>query len=146
MTDNVVKFPKPDQIIYKCHCGCTSFFIHLDGKIECCNCLTDHANHDATPGEWVKQLPPEPDVIEKTDAGAIKSSALGNVDFARSSVLRTVQDWAKDGVLQILIGYQEDGRGKHWLNIANQQEKEWCVRRITELLEHLKQTEIIDDD
>lgn len=141
MTDNVVEFPKSDKVIYVCNCGCQSFRLYPSAAVECANCGSPHAVPNAV-GEWVKQLPELPPTITGTDGGTMSIKALGSVDFARAMVLRTLNDWAKAGKLGMIAGYHHDGTGKIWTDVTTQSQKDWVLRRLRELADHIEQTKV----
>lgn len=144
MTGNVVQFPKPDQIIFICSvCKCQSWVIHESGIVECCNCETPATRHATEigllPGEWVKRFPDVPATVEKTEAGTVNVKAMGSVSFAMHSTFAGIQQWFTAGELEFIAAYHKDGRGKHWQNIKTEADKEWIIRKLTELLEYTKE-------
>lgn len=143
MTGNVVQFPPPDQLIYVCDCGCQSFRLYPSAAVECANCGLSHTVPDAV-GEWLKQLPDLPETITRTDAGTITVKALRTPDFARAQVLRDLNDWAKSGELELIVGYRTDGNGKNWSNVQTQDQKEWVLRKLRQLTAHIEQSKVYE--
>lgn len=141
MTDNVIPFKPADPLIWVCRCGCQSWRLQSDGQIECCNCLNISCDHH---GDWITHLP-EPVPTDQTTAGTLIVKAMGNAGFARNGVVRTIEQLHKDDKISLLSVYDTDGYGKHWTNIETQEDKDFCLRKLHELIAIIENTGIPND-
>lgn len=65
----VIDFPKPDRdnILWVCNCGCVSWNVFEDGHLQCANCDQSLAFDAQEHGDWMKRLPPAPEVVREKD-------------------------------------------------------------------------------
>lgn len=136
MSDNVIKFPEQDEIIFICGCECSTFSIHQNGNIECANCGDIKNAHTDNPGEWVKRLPDIPlsDEITRTDSATVKQTFIGSKEFALKSVLKQINEWVDTDNLVFVAAYNEDGEGKHWFVGGGKDQINWLVRKLNKLI------------
>ena len=133
--------PKGDDLLWLCSCSCQTYRIYSDGSIECANCKNRHSDHVGAAGHWVKDVLPEaPETTDETTAGALTVTGLGSEELAVRRVLKHANDWRAAGHLAAVIAYHIDGTGQHWVNITNDEQRDWLARRIEGLLEDLKAT------
>lgn len=127
-----------ESIVWVCSCGCKSFFLHEGGDIECANCnvYTAHAEN----GRWANVLPELPDEVTTDDGGAINVKCVGSAEFARRRAMKRITEWSTADKLAAVFGYHHDGSGSHWTDIANEEQKQWVLRKLRELLTHLEAT------
>lgn len=132
---NIIDFPKEEEpkLIWFCgHCNCSSFFLYNDYTVECAGC-----GHNSDGGEWVRYLAPSPKApTEKDNSTAINTIAWGSPEFSRKSVMKHVKDW--DANIAMLAVWNHDGAMKSWTDIATQEQKDWCIRHMQDLLDQIK--------
>lgn len=141
MTDNIIQFPKPDEIVFVCGCGCMSFFINHNNTIECCNC-NDIKDGSPPNGDWRKNLPDVPDNVTEDTDGKISVRAIGNSEIARRQTMKQIQEWSVSGTLAIVSAYNNDGTGKHWFDIETKEQQQWVLRKLQLVVDHVKNTNI----
>lgn len=130
--NDIIQFPtskKADELVALCgDCGCTTFFVNCTMSIndkpvlECANCakISDHSLEI----EWVNKTYPTPaEPPTRDDGGSIRTIALGSPERARRSVVKKVNEWNTAETLAIVIGYDNEGRGKQWLDISTEEQK-----------------------
>lgn len=129
------------------HCDCRSFELLSNGTIACANCQFDVQGSYQEVAAWRRCLPEVPkgdprDVPD--DSNTVKVTALGHVEFARRSVMKHIEKWNKDGDLAAIFAYHRDGSGKHWSAAETEDQRDWVVRKMLEIIEHLKATKFND--
>jgi hypothetical protein len=137
MTDNIIQFPKPDEIVFVCGCGCMSFFVNANDTLECCNCH-DIKNSSPPDGEWRKWLPDIPDNVTEDTGGKMVVRAIGSAEIARRQTLKHIQDWSTSGNLGMVSAYATDGTGKHWFDIETDEQRQWVLRKLQKTIDHIK--------
>jgi hypothetical protein len=135
--DNVIPLKKEDtRLVWMCAlCNCSSFYLYDDKTIECAGC--HHPSEDN--GEWVINLPNAPPVetITKDDGNLVNVVAWGSEEFSRRRVLKEVTKWNDDNRLTAMVGWSEDGGMRSWSSVNNEAQKQWLLRKISELAEHI---------
>lgn len=137
MTDNIIQFPKPDQIVFVCGCGCMSFFINDNNTVECCNC-NDVKTGSPPNGDWRIYLPDVPDDVTEDTGGKMSVRAIGSAEISRRMTIKQIQEWNTSGTLAMVSAYNDDGTGKHWFDITTETERNWILRKLQLVVDHVK--------
>lgn len=143
MTDKVVPFRKPelepeDRLVMVCmNCNCMTHYVHDDHTIECANC----GDRMGEMSEWRLPLPPEPEVIKNT-AGCVKVTNVGSPEAACAAVLGDIRQWHHDKTLEVLIAYHKDGTGRSWLNLQTEQDREYVLLKLNDLISQVTKAAI----
>lgn len=122
--------PSHEQdFIWRCNCGCATYFLHADGEAECAVCETRHTS-DAC-GEWRKPLPDTPEDAEsfgdEVSEGLMYVTDMHSTDAAIQRVAKLANK--RDTAALILI--QKDGNIKVWRHDAEgEKQVSWLKRRM----------------
>lgn len=123
------------EIIWRCDCGCQTFFMHETGSIECAHCGATTDN-DETKGNWIERLPDVPEHPAEESEMDLKHVA-GTIDFAKETAFRKIMG-RKDEVI-ILMAFFEDGSSSQWGHGLETPERlEWFDRHVAKAREFLK--------
>lgn len=122
---NVVKFGKPDPLIWVCACGCSTHRLYTTGAVECASC-GDVAS--VSGGEWVKELPEPPAEPRDTLPETRVISLAGSPAAALQNMMRRVNP----DELVARIAIMENGRVRSWGGIDTQERVEWLDRRLAD--------------
>lgn len=130
MNDNVIPInPSNDdeRYIWVCCCGCNTFVLRGDSKVECamCGCLTPTEQ-----GGW---FAPDTDVEWEGDAPIRDISGNGGVEFARR---RMTQLSSVDDASAVII-VRDDGTIHSWSKCETAEQFEWLARKLDQSLEVL---------
>jgi hypothetical protein len=147
---NVTKFkpretPKPKddtRCIFLCGaCECRTFNMYDDGTIACSYCDAPLRESEGMESQWRRCTGPVPldkSTIPKESAGAVNVHQLGDVNFARNSVAKNVEKWAKNGHAVIIGAYHQDGASSWWFGVETEEQRRWSIRKMGDIIKHLK--------
>jgi hypothetical protein len=121
----VIAFParNEDKIVWRCGCGCISFFLLADGGAECCRCGCVQSGED---GSWRERLPETPQRVEMQPPDDITVTDLNS----SAAGLRRTLERAQIGATAIVVIIQDDGGVSTWGAIENVEQSDWFDRRI----------------
>jgi uncharacterized Zn finger protein (UPF0148 family) len=129
-----------DRIVFVCGCRCRSFFLYQDGNISCANCDTEtFTENNARWAAETKDISPE---VQGDDSGTTNVRSLGRPEIARRHTMKEINNWSSSDNLAMVIAYNVDGSGKQWLDIQTQEQKDWCIQKLEELLKIIKVTSV----
>lgn len=123
---NVVKFGKPEPLVWCCSaCGCSTFKLYEGGITECAACEMRGADN----GEWVNELP-EPEGPAKDVLPDSKVISFG--DASPASALRSMLQRVDADNLVAIIAIEANGRVRTWGGIDTQERVEWLDLRLAD--------------
>lgn len=135
MSDNVYEFPTEEKAYWACNCGCMTFYVRVDGGIECPGCgmnTWDHGHLRVPDGADIPRLQmgddPTPDTMIKW------RDDEPNFPFERMA------QRVKSGEFQALIGLKEGGgisTMKDRMPFNTPERRGWLLRRLREAYELL---------
>ena len=104
----VVEFPKKEKerLVWRCNCGCITFFALGDGTIECAHC--EIASSDFA-GSWRVSLPEPARDVPPVD----RDLKVVDMNDAKSAILRVLKR-ADPEILAALIVMRNDGTMSVW--------------------------------
>lgn len=123
---DIVQFlPKvPDNVVWRCNCGCISFELRADGNAVCAQCLKPVTGMD---GSWREKLPELLKPVEPADAKDVTITDLNS----SAAALRRVLGRADPERTAMLIIIQQDGAVTSWgESIEGEARAEWFDRRV----------------
>jgi hypothetical protein len=132
--------PFRERLMWHCAvCNCASYFLYNDKTVECVGCHTVGVDD----GEWIINLPePEPDKITKTDDDVIRVITWGSPELARRHTLKKIAAVNEAKELVAVAGWDKDGGMHSWFDIATQEEKDWMLRKLAQLTEHVANVDV----
>lgn len=129
MTDNVIQFgkrepaPSQDRVVWRCNCGCLTFFIRADQEVECAQCGVISADC----GDWRARSPEEPD-------GDVAEVALGDVKVtdlnSSENAIRRVVKKIDPGNLIALVVLNADGSISTWGSADTEEQGQWMLDQL----------------
>lgn len=125
----VVQFPtkEPERLIWRCNCGCRTFWAHATGVLECAQCQKLQ-NGDG--GEWRVDLPQAPSEPKKTEPGDTSFTSLDSPEVALRRTLGKIDP--KKAVSVIVIDC--DGALHVWGDdYSGEARVSWLDRRLAEI-------------
>lgn len=129
MTDNVIQFgkrepaPSQDRVVWRCNCGCLTFFIRADQEVECAQCGV--IAEDC--GSWRARSPDEPaDEVTGVEADDVTVTDLNSPAFAIRRVVKKI-DHAN---LSALVVINSDGSLSAWGDAEGAEQSEWLRSRL----------------
>ena len=126
-----------DKAVWRCICGCWSFFIADDGTVECTACHTVTDNHAEAVGEWVRQILPEAEEVKEITEPMTTQVVMGEEEFAKRRVLKYVEQCTKSDTLAALFVMSRDLATRTWFNFDIVPKTE-LINRIQGILEHIR--------
>lgn len=129
MTDNIVTLhpPKPanERAVWAClGCGCMTFYMRVDGMIECAGC--DYIG-ETPDGSWRERLPEPPDEVPLANDTNHIIRSLGSAEIVKNNLAKRIK--AQDLVCIALVG--RDGHVYTWTEGAsNPEQLAWLNDRI----------------
>lgn len=115
--------PGPEDMVWQCQCGCSSFFVREDSKAECQVCGAV-ANDGA--GDWRTLLPDPPATAPPVDKSAVKVTMLNVVAAFKQTVgMADVDESA------FVIVVQKNGHVRAWgQDFATADQVDWVDDRL----------------
>lgn len=151
MADNITEFkPKPapsagndiplDQIVQTCpECECQSWWVRADNVLECQGCNNTRTMNS----EWVKRCAQyEPGVTKLADDTGLTAHLYFNEEFARRSVMKDVNKMFDNDTMAMVSAYDRDGFGRSWFGAFTEEQRQWCVEKLQQAIDHLNSTEL----
>lgn len=135
MSENIIQFGRKaeaptgvnDRVVWRCNCGCLTFFVRADQEIECAQCKTISA--DA--GSWRARSPEEPlGAVEEVEADDVIVTDLGDPFHAIRRVLKKVDP---DNVAALIV-INNDGSLSTWGAADGKAQAGWMRRRVSSAL------------
>lgn len=135
MSDNVIQFGRKadappvdnDRVVWRCNCGCLTFFVRADQEIECAQCGTISA--DA--GSWRARSPEEPvGEVGEVEPDDVTVTDLGDPAHAIRRVLKKVEP---DNVAALIV-INNDGSLSTWGETDGKAQAGWMRRRVASAL------------
>lgn len=123
---NVVSLPRrdADRIVWRCDCGCMTFFVRADDELECAQCSVLTRGET---GEWRKNLPDVPAKVDETETGDVKVTDLNSASAAIKRVLRK----ADPDKMFALVVVNRDGSLSVWGgDLVTDDQREWFDRQM----------------
>jgi|GEM_PF-3834059 len=138
---NVVEFPKKeeDELVLVCGvCECMTFYLHSSGAVQCSNCKNFSSRPSCDGVEWRKNLPPVPEEEDIKDTqGLVSVHALGSPGVAKDFTIKKIEQWSKNDEVALIAAFSKDGHGQHWAGITNDEQRDWCIRQLNRVIEHI---------
>lgn len=123
---DIVQFaPKaPDELVWRCSCGCISFELRADGGAVCVQCEAEVVGAD---GSWRRKLPdPVMPVEPLGDAGVTITDLNSSAAALRRIISRIDAD-----TTALVIVIQQDGTVSTWgESIEGEAQSAWFDRRL----------------
>lgn len=148
---NIIKptFGKKDEppqetgrLIYVCgNCDCRTFNLFADGSITCSHCdreLCPCEGGEGAQENWRRCVPnpPEDTSTLPTDAGTVNVHYMGDASYARSRTLKNINEWGDK--LVMVVGYHDDGSGRSWFDYETEEQRQWVLRKLAEVVKHVE--------
>lgn len=114
--------------VLECRCGCQSMFHQADGRVLCCNCMTEQ---DAAHTCWRERVPnplsdePSFERAERAMCVIVAESHIG-----RERVVRTAQSLHEKEELSVIIAIGSDGSNFQWAGIEKEWQKGWVAEKV----------------
>lgn len=131
--------PVEDVVLMCGNCHCLSHYISADYRVQCAGCGQYISDKD---GEWVLNLPPVPDEVQQAPDDMVEHAVVGNRHLARKRVMRRLEKMDKADELKAIFGYAENGEGAFWMGMVTEDDREWMLRKLNTLTEHVKLMEL----
>lgn len=128
MSDNIIQFrkrddPQSDRVVWRCNCGCLTFFVRADQEIECAQCGT--VAEDC--GEWRARSPEEPGgEVPETSLGDVKVTDLNSAEHAIRRVVKKIDPASVVGLV-VLNG---DGSISAWGKAETDEQSDWMFQQL----------------
>lgn len=123
---DIVQFaPKaPEELVWRCSCGCISFELRADGDAICVQCETAVTGAD---GSWRAKLPEPVTPVEPLGDGDVTITDLNSSGAALRRIINRID--ADKTALVIVI--QQDGTVSTWgESIEGEAQSAWFDRRL----------------
>lgn len=143
MTAEIIKMPEvpsDDDFILICgKCQCRSFYAKYKGGLECTNC--NEAVQPEDTDTWRSFLPDMPAEVKPDDVADVTAHRFNDEEFARRSVMKTINEYMTSKKICFLVGYNDDGFGRAWMDVRNEHQREWVMDKLDELREFTRTIE-----
>lgn len=148
MTDNITLFPGTksndtplDKIMLICgNCRCETFHLLANGTMACAYCDTPVSADSEN--AWRERMPEFDEAGMENVDPPVHNKFLGSAEFARKRVMRDLNHWSDTGTTALVIGYNVDGMGQSWVDIDTEQQREWVMEKIGQLLAYVGEMDI----
>lgn len=148
--------PQP-ELIYLCtECNCSTWRMVKkpcgQGFVECAMCrntIVHRDEEDLTKAAWHRIMdtaPTDPEEVAKLpeDGGRVNREDMGSEGLAIRRTVKRIQDAAKKNELVFAGGYQEDGAGFWWMGTRTEEQRDWIVGKMEDIIETLKKEKYED--
>lgn len=134
MSDNIIPFSRPpaaedanDRVVWRCNCGCLTFFVRADQEIECAQCGSIAADC----GEWRAREPEQPAAdVPPVGADDVTVTDLGAAEHAIRRVMKKIDHANIAGLIVI----NSDGSLSAWGSVETPAESRWMRSRVSAAL------------
>lgn len=148
---NITQFPgkqeaPPDQedmsqyILICPDCKCTTFQVKLNGDLTCAECEKESSEY-APQFNFARHIPENTKEIDHPE-DAQKILRFQGEEFARSRVVKKINEWYKDNTLMFAVAYTLDNGAIQWTGIETVEEREWAYTKIEEMKRWLASYEL----
>ena len=130
MTDNVIQFGKPaaaepisDRVVWRCNCGCLTFFVRADRELECAVCGTVAEGA----GEWRTREPEAPaGAAPDVSPGDVRVTDLNSPELA---IRRMVKKIDVENLVSLVV-LNADGSLSAWGKAETEAQAQWILDRL----------------
>lgn len=136
------------RMIFTCmHCSCRSYNLFSDGTIACtyCETVVPRSEVGSEYGVWFKRTEGAGVTSDMTPVPFDKHDFAGG-EFARRSVVKRADEWAKADELQYITAFHTDGSATSWFNIDKAWKRQWILDRMREAMAYVEGLELPSDD
>lgn len=129
MSDNVIQFerrepdPSHDRVVWRCNCGCLTFFIRADAEVECAQCGV--ISEDC--GSWRARSPDEHEgEVPGVEPNDVTVTDLNSPELAIRRVVRKIEH----ANLAALVVINSDGSLSAWGDAEGAAQSDWLMSRL----------------
>jgi hypothetical protein len=125
---------RPKDMTWACTCGCVTFKVFTDGRLECAACESrDMPGH----GEWIEILPDPPAEPRQTKGDQINIINMQDQSAAAAlaGMMRRAKNYPEE--MTALIVIHENSKVTTWGGIQHQVQVRWLRNRLKEAFELL---------
>lgn len=136
---NITPFPVPnrDKLMLLCGCGCETFNLIANGTMECAYC--SEVVEDTSSSRWIERMPvPTHNDHVETGDDFTRNSYMRTAEFARRKIIKQIVHWSDNRQLAMALGYNEEGAGHLWVDVHNEEQREWVLRKLMKLHEYVQ--------
>lgn len=136
---NITPFPVPnrDKLMLLCSCGCETFNLIANGTMECAYC--NEVVEDTSSSRWIERMPvPTHNDYVETGDDFTRNSYMRTAEFARRKIIKQIVHWSDTKQLAMVLGYSEEGAGHLWVDVHNEEQREWVLRKLLKLHEYVQ--------
>ena len=116
---SVVPFPRSEDHVWVCGCGCCSFFLHGDGEPRCTSC---EALVSGDPGGWYERVAGAGDWSGKVP----EWQSRGDLSLVRAVTARR----ANDPDVALLFVVKKSGMRHLFSDVDGDEQAAWAVRML----------------
>lgn len=114
--------------VLECRCGCQSMFHQADGRVLCCNCMTEQ---DEAHTCWRERVPdPLNDEPSFERAEQAVNIIVGEFELGRERIVRIAQSLHEKGELSVIIAIGSDGSNFQSAVIEKEWQKGWVAEKV----------------
>lgn len=145
MTEKIIPFKKPEEpkqrLLLVCtECNCMTHYIHDDKSVECANC-----GQDVTTGGELQLDVPAPPESPRINTNGNRVTNLGSPEAAAASVLGDIRRWHEGKELEVLVGYNKEGKGRSWFNFTTEADRAYILDRLEDVKEHVSKASVSEE-
>lgn len=114
--------------VLECRCGCQSMFHQADGRVLCCNCMTEQ---DAAHTCWRERVS-DPLIDEPSfeRAEQAMTAIVGEPQLGRERTVRIAQSLHEKDELSVIIVIRSDGSKFQWAGVEKEWQKGWVAEKV----------------
>jgi hypothetical protein len=121
----------PQQVVWRCKCGCMTWYMHEGGSVECAAC---HHFSNAENSEWRIKLPDAPHDVRPEEPTDVVVTNIGSPKYALQRVVNAADATTTAAVLVFF----NNGGIRVWGSLFDRKEdKAWFMRKCKAALELL---------
>jgi len=138
---------EPTEFIYLCgNCDCRTFNLLASGTIICSSCDTPVKTEDRNDERWrqvIKTMEPQnPETITESDSGTLNVNMYADASLARRGTLKRIAQWEEGKELVMVGAYAVDGAGRHWFDVVTEDQRQWVLARLADLMAHVNSMKV----
>lgn len=123
------------QLVAICsECQCNTFKCFADGTVKCSYCETPLVPNHPNEENWercIPEPPADPSIVK--EAKSTTRSGVPDNTMSRRRTLKIINKW--DGDIELVDGYHKDGTGRWWTNISTEEDREYVLRKVAEVID-----------